>query len=85
MTELLCAMALQIRIETRFLMYIIMYTFHILSYISSLNGLSQHVHHIIPLTVSSFEALCPAHQDSLKYFVQLMTLFDATINNHLFS
>lgn len=41
--------------------------FH-MSYISPPNGLSQHFHHIIPLTVSSFEAFCPAHQHSLKIF-----------------
>lgn len=52
-------------IHTYIYIYIV-YQFHIVSYISSLNGLSQHVHHIIPLTMSSFEAFCPAHQDSLK-------------------
>ena len=41
-------------------------SFNPISYISPLDGLPEHIHHIFPFTVSSFEAFGPLNECSLK-------------------
>ena len=41
-------------------------SFNTISYISPLDGLPEHIHHIFPFTVSSFEAFGPLNECSLK-------------------